>query len=192
MSSQAQIDANRLNAQKSTGPATDEGKAKSRFNALKHGAYAMESELTGDDPEKFLQRERDYFRHFQPKDVEETFHVKAMIAAENDHDRCCFLEAFTLHSMVEQQPTGNANPLGDAIVQDSTKTNALEKLARRKAASYARWVRSNKLLKQSRLDGVEAELAAAKAPHPTPNPQSHAPNPAPAAAQPTPVPNQRL
>jgi hypothetical protein len=37
MSSLRQIAANQLNAQKSTGPKTDEGKAISRGNALKHG-----------------------------------------------------------------------------------------------------------------------------------------------------------
>src|SRR5690348_17320595 len=37
MSSQLQIEANRRNAQHSTGPRTPEGKAVSRFNALKTG-----------------------------------------------------------------------------------------------------------------------------------------------------------
>jgi hypothetical protein len=37
MSTEAQINANRLNAQKSTGPRTPEGKAASSLNALKSG-----------------------------------------------------------------------------------------------------------------------------------------------------------
>ena len=40
MSSQAQIDANRRNAQRSTGPATPQGRAAVRHNALKHGLTA--------------------------------------------------------------------------------------------------------------------------------------------------------
>ena len=40
MSSKAQIAANRRNAQKSTGPRSVEGKAKSRMDALKTGIYA--------------------------------------------------------------------------------------------------------------------------------------------------------
>jgi hypothetical protein len=40
MASQAQIDANRRNAAKSTGPKTDAGKARARFNALKDGSRA--------------------------------------------------------------------------------------------------------------------------------------------------------
>jgi hypothetical protein len=40
MTSQAQITANRKNAQSSTGPKTEEGKAASSANALDHGAYS--------------------------------------------------------------------------------------------------------------------------------------------------------
>jgi hypothetical protein len=40
MSTQKQRNANRLNAQHSTGPASDEGKAAITCNALKHGFYA--------------------------------------------------------------------------------------------------------------------------------------------------------
>src|SRR4051794_5423883 len=40
MATAAQIEANRRNAQKSCGPKTDAGKAKTRLNALKHGGRA--------------------------------------------------------------------------------------------------------------------------------------------------------
>jgi hypothetical protein len=50
MTSQKQIEANRRNAQKSTGPKTEEGKAVSRLNARKHGIFA--SALTDEDQEE--------------------------------------------------------------------------------------------------------------------------------------------
>ena len=40
MATAAQIEANRLNAQKSTGPRTDRGKARAKLNAIKHGMTA--------------------------------------------------------------------------------------------------------------------------------------------------------
>ncbi len=40
MATEKQIAANRRNAQKSTGPKSDAGKAKAKFNALKHGMTA--------------------------------------------------------------------------------------------------------------------------------------------------------
>src|SRR5208282_683535 len=40
MATAAQIEANRLNAQRSTGPKTDEGKARAKLNAITHGMTA--------------------------------------------------------------------------------------------------------------------------------------------------------
>ena len=49
MSTKAQINSNRQNAQKSTGPKTDEGKAAVSQNAVKHGIFA-ESVIKGENP----------------------------------------------------------------------------------------------------------------------------------------------
>src|SRR6476619_5991854 len=49
MATQKQIEANRRNAQKSTGPKTEEGKTKSKFNAMKHGMTAEVAVLPHED-----------------------------------------------------------------------------------------------------------------------------------------------
>ena len=56
--SAAKIEANRRKSQKSKGPTTDAGKARSRYNALKHGMTAKTVLLPGDDPEEFAGRLR--------------------------------------------------------------------------------------------------------------------------------------
>ena len=53
MPTRAQIRANRNNAKKSTGPRTEEGKARVSKNALKHGLLARDTVLPGEDPAEF-------------------------------------------------------------------------------------------------------------------------------------------
>ena len=50
MATEKQIQANRNNAKKSTGPRTEQGKAASSQNALKHGLLARDAVLPGEDP----------------------------------------------------------------------------------------------------------------------------------------------
>jgi hypothetical protein len=53
MASEAQVLANRSNAQKSTGPRTPEGKATVSQNAVKHGLLAAQAVIKGEDPGEF-------------------------------------------------------------------------------------------------------------------------------------------
>lgn len=53
VASKRQIDANRQNARKSTGPRTKKGKAITRLNALKHGLTAQDVLLSGENERAF-------------------------------------------------------------------------------------------------------------------------------------------
>ncbi len=53
MATDKQLEANRRNAQASTGPRTAEGKARSNQNALTHGLTARNVFLAGEDPEEY-------------------------------------------------------------------------------------------------------------------------------------------
>ena len=53
MTSQRQLEANRANAKRSTGPKTQNGKARSSMNALKHGLTAKQIVIGDEDPQEF-------------------------------------------------------------------------------------------------------------------------------------------
>jgi hypothetical protein len=55
MCSLKQLEANRRNAQRSTGPASPEGKATAAQNAVKHGLYTENLLLEGEDPQELEQ-----------------------------------------------------------------------------------------------------------------------------------------
>ena len=60
MGTQAQIDANRQNSKKSTGPKTAKGKANVARNAIKHGLCSMEAVIHGEEKEEY-ERHREAF-----------------------------------------------------------------------------------------------------------------------------------
>ena len=68
MASEAQIAANRANAQRSTGPRTAEGKARAAQNGLKHGLCARATLLPEEDPAEFEALVADLKARWRPAD----------------------------------------------------------------------------------------------------------------------------
>src|SRR5438552_1606193 len=66
MSSIKQLQANRANAQRSTGPRTSEGKTKSSRNALKHGLYAEQLLQPFESQEEFEEHAAGFRDEYQP------------------------------------------------------------------------------------------------------------------------------
>ncbi|MEO7145146.1 MAG: hypothetical protein ABI165_16740, partial [Bryobacteraceae bacterium] len=66
MTSAAQLDANRANAQFSTGPKTEAGKDASKNNAFKHGLTSKQIVLRSEDPEAFDQLRTGLIDEFSP------------------------------------------------------------------------------------------------------------------------------
>src|SRR5436190_18665316 len=71
MATDKQIEANRLNALKSTGPRTPEGKSITCLNAFKHGIFAEAHTLIGEDNTAFEALRDDYLDRFHPSGPEE-------------------------------------------------------------------------------------------------------------------------
>src|SRR4051812_49932037 len=79
MSTLKQIEANRLNATKSTGPRTAAGKSASRLNALKHGIFAADPIIPGEDPAHFELLRTSHYDRFQPAATEEHVLLAALV-----------------------------------------------------------------------------------------------------------------
>jgi len=67
--SNKQLEANRANSLKSTGPKSEEGKLRSKGNALKHGLTARKHLIVGDDPIEFEEYRDNLWCELQPKTV---------------------------------------------------------------------------------------------------------------------------
>src|ERR1700678_3108105 len=82
MSTRRQRAASRANGQKSQGPVTTEGKAKSRFNALKHGIDANQQIMFTESAEDLALLAAEYHELHCPADADERFLVDTMINNE--------------------------------------------------------------------------------------------------------------
>jgi len=82
MATQKQIAANRRNSQKSTGPCSDEGKARSAMNALQSGIDARSLIIRGESKAALDQLTAEYLDRFQPAAPEERALVDTLIDCE--------------------------------------------------------------------------------------------------------------
>ena len=99
MSTLKQIQANRLNATKSTGPRTAEGKSATRLNALKHGLFAHDLVIPGEDPAHLEALRTSHYDRFQPATTEEHVLVAALVRNAWRLERCSNSEtAVWVHS----------------------------------------------------------------------------------------------
>ncbi len=87
MTTAAKAAANRLNAQKSTGPRTIEGKNRSRFNAVKHGISAATPVLPGEDPAEFQRMRDDFLCDLRPRNAIEYFLVERAVIVSRQLER---------------------------------------------------------------------------------------------------------
>jgi hypothetical protein len=82
MATARQIEANRLNSLKSTGPVTPEGKMAVRFNALRHGVRSASLLLPGESLQKYWELCDEIGNEWQPKGRSELFFAEQMVAAQ--------------------------------------------------------------------------------------------------------------
>ncbi len=81
MASQKQIDANRRNAKRSTGPITEAGKAVAKFNALRHGMTAESAVLPYEDPVSYAQLRDALKDHYAPANIAEEMNIEVVVSS---------------------------------------------------------------------------------------------------------------
>ncbi len=185
MASEAQILANRANAQKSTGPRTPEGKAVVAQNAVTHGFLAQETVIPGEDAGEFtLYRDRK-LRGLAPVGDEETEMAQRIVDLSWRLRRAERLQTEAFETLYEQAAAGTlaggtsaegvveSTPvvaggtgigadrlLGRMLVEDFSNARVLEKLLlyeRRIENSLYRTLRELREQKRMRLAGAPAE-----------------------------------
>jgi hypothetical protein len=77
--SDAQLEANRRNAQKSVGPVSSEGKAKVARNAITHNLTGNQMMIRSEDVDRYEQLIADYHAQFEPVGPEETYLLQSII-----------------------------------------------------------------------------------------------------------------
>ena len=80
--SDKQQEANRQNAQQSTGPTSPEGKAAVRLNALTYGLRARSTLLPGENPEEYKQLWDDLLADWQPHNRTERLYLEQMAVSQ--------------------------------------------------------------------------------------------------------------
>ncbi len=147
--------ANRLNALKSTGPTSAEGKDIISLNALRHGVLSTASLLPGENKAAFHRLRESYLALYQPANEAEDFLVNRMILAAWRLSRLAALEpriirahrrasrlnsemlaqvhALAAHKAVE--PVARVtDPVAGAYMRDAERGNSIAKFARYQTA----------------------------------------------------------
>src|SRR5580704_7113812 len=177
MPTEAQINANRLNAQKSTGPTSPEGKAASRLNALKTGIDAWSQIIPGEDPAELEALAEAFHLHFHPTDPNQLALVDALIDTEWLARRFRRIEAQLWHYQVEcldknlthaefiDAAIQHNSPLGHAY-QDAL--GAFSRLHRRVDANNRMYLRTLKALQDAQAAPAAPAPPVSQSPSPVP------------------------
>ena len=95
--SNKQLEANRANSLKSTGPKSEEGKLCSKGNALKHGLTARKHLIVGDDSIEFEEFRDNLWQELQPENIIQEEMVLQIINTGWKIRRCQIIEVGVLN-----------------------------------------------------------------------------------------------
>ena len=156
MASPAQITANRVNAQSSTGPRTEEGKARVAQNRATHGLTGRNVTLTGEDAQAFDVLLTRLHTEYFPRTAAEAALVDHIALAQWRLARIAGWEAQLFTESLEGDPAAPS-----ALMKMFSKTGdpaeALARIQRYEASTRRAWHAALKELRESKLTQAAAE-----------------------------------
>jgi hypothetical protein len=201
MSTTSQTDSNRKNAEKSTGPRTAEGKARSSRNSAIHGLTGKSPILPGEDPADLRDLAESYRADLHPAGQVEEDLVERMAVATYRLRRIARIDAgyFDLRLRFQAVPEqfnqdGAADPLAWAFHNDSNGGQVFDRLSRyetRIQREYSRCLKDLQTLQAARKKSIVKTNPEPKVTpvQPTPSVNPEPPEqPAPQGPAPTPAP----
>jgi hypothetical protein len=156
-----QAAASRANGQKSPGPVTAEGKAKSRFNALKHGIHAETQIMFDESAEDLAAFAAELHEQHAPANPTERFLVDTLIHNEWRLRRLRRVEAALWQTGVDSFLGANATfegaTSGDAFIAVGTAHDRLQRIVNCCERNYHRALKQLTALAQARRPSQPAE-----------------------------------
>ena len=149
MSSKRKSAANRRNAQLSTGPKTEEGKAASAQNATTHGLSSSFTVLPHEDPSAYAQLLETLQKELTPATEHEKFLVTQMAESRWRLDRTNRFEAVAYDQLLDE--VDKTNPDHVIVVKLTNRTsNIFDLLQRYRTAAERSYYKAHKELTQGR------------------------------------------
>lgn len=137
MASTRQIEANRQNAQKSTGPKTDEGKNKVSQNAVKSGFHTLQNLISGESPQDFAVFSLNLKKELAPKGPMEEALADRAVTLLWRLNRAVRLQTGACDLLLNQAQRPDPDTpaaLGQMIVDDFRTERILDNLLRHERA----------------------------------------------------------
>jgi hypothetical protein len=169
MTTEAQVNANRANAQKSTGPRTAEGKAAVAQNAVKHGLSGRADVIKGEDQGEFDRHREALLKELRPDGAVESMLVERVVSLswrlqrveriQNEVFDALLADEATPLAKLARSLAGEGAPgegdlaLGRAVLKDFGGSRVLDRLLMYERRMEHSLVRTLKELKQMRVIG---------------------------------------
>src|SRR5580658_845745 len=173
MSTRKQRAASRANGQTSQGPITPEGKANSRYNALKHGIDAKQQIMFRESAEDLAALAAEYHEFYSPANVDERFLVDTLVNSEWRLRRLRAVEADLWRAannlFLDNHPEIEISGSGDAF---ESSVPAFERLQRIMNSCQRQYHHARKELQALQAARPHNQTAPQpEKPQPLPNPQ---------------------